>query len=109
MKCPFCDGDLRIWSDGDSTTYGCAHVGCVEDDMPRYQITYSNFPTKLLSLTFMLDQYYIRIHYPTDRTVISKLVACFLIDAVEIKRALIVDFNDLPGFLAKINTLLTFS
>ena len=77
--------------------------------MPRYQITYSNYPTKLIALTFMLDQYYVQIHYPTDKTVVSKLVACFLMDTIEIKKALPVDFHDLPAFLDKINTLLTFS
>jgi hypothetical protein len=109
MKCPFCDGDLQLWPDMDSTTYGCAQIGCVEDDMPRYQVCYQNISNKLLSLTFMLDQYYIRIHYPTDRTVVSKLIACFLMDTIEIKRAMVVDFDNLPALLEKIKTFLTFS
>jgi hypothetical protein len=109
MRCPFCDGELRAWQEEQTITYGCAQIGCVKDDMPRYRATYYSHPISLISLTFMLDQYYIQIHYPTNRTVISKLVACFLTDTIQLEKALTVDFNDLASFLNKIQTLLTFS
>ncbi len=91
------------------TTYGCDSVVCAVDDMPRYQISFNNYPTYLLSKTFMLDNFYVQINYYANETVISKLEACFLFDTVILPKALPVDFHKLQDFLNKINTLLIFS
>jgi len=77
--------------------------------MPRYQIAYNNYPTYLISRTFMLGHYYIQIDYPNDKTTISKLEACFLFDTVELLRALPVDFKNPQALLDKISTLMVFS
>jgi hypothetical protein len=107
--CPFCSGRLNIWVHEFYTSYGCVDDNCVNDDMPRYQITYNNYPTFLIGYTFMLDKYYIQINYPNQITTISRLEACFLFDNIELPTALIVDFNNLETLLNKIKTILTFS
>jgi hypothetical protein len=109
MKCPFCKARLQVWQEMFHTTYGCNQIGCVVDDMPRYQITFNNYPTYLLSKTFILDKYYIQIDYPNNKTTVSKLVACFLIDTIQLERCLAVNFNNPQDLINKINTLLIFS
>jgi hypothetical protein len=107
--CPFCDGRLEIWHHDFHTIYACCNEGCVNDDMPRYQATYNNYPTVLTGYIFMLDKYYVQISYANQITVISRLEACMLFDTMQLPRALSIDFEDLDTFLNKIKTILTFS
>lgn len=109
MKCPLCLSRLEVWPFPFHTTYGCIAKECVNDDMPRYQVTYNNYPTYLVSRVFMLDPYYIIVNYRDNCTVISKLEACLLFDSVQIPRALDIDLKRPLDIVPKIKTLMIFS
>lgn len=109
MQCPFCKQRLKIWPSEWHTNYGCDNPKCVQEDMPRYQVTYNNYPTSLASRCFMMDNLYIRIDYPNNCTIISKLDSCFLFDSVQIPRALDISLKDPYSALKKIKMLMTFS
>jgi hypothetical protein len=110
MKCPFCHSRLEVWPFQFHTTYGCVAEECVNDDMPRYQITYNNYPTFLISRVFMFNKdIYVVVNYRDNCTVISKLEACLLFDTVQIPRALDVDLKRPFDILPKIRTLMVFS
>lgn len=109
MKCPFCNSRLMVWKYDFHTTYGCDAACCVNDDMPRYQITYSNYPTALIARTIMLDKHYVQIDYQNDRTTVSVLEVCVLIDRVILPKALDINIKDMIGFSEKIRTLMVFS
>lgn len=109
MICPFCHSRLQVWVFPFHTTYGCDASMCVNDDMPRYQITYNNYPTSLLSRVFMIDDYYIKIDYVNQKTIISILEACFLMATIELPRIFHFNKENPADILAKIKTLLIFS
>lgn len=107
--CPFCSNRLEIWPSVYHTTYACINEGCVVDDMPRYQVTYNSYPTKLLSTTFMLDKYYIQISHLNNTTTISILEGCLLLNTIEIPKLFPLDFEQIDEYLKKIKTILVFS
>lgn len=109
MKCPFCSNRLSIWKAALHTTYGCMMAGCEVGGMTRYQVTYLNYPTRLLSKTFMLDKFYIQINYDSKKTVISILEACFLLESIEVNRAMEIDFSRSEELVDKIKMLYLFS
>ncbi len=109
MKCPFCSSKLQGWTHSFHTTYACIAEECIVDGMPRYQIGYNNYPTKLSFRTFMLDKYYVQINYENKATIISILEACFLLDSLEISRVLEVDFKNMDALLTKVKMLVLFS
>lgn len=83
---------------------------CINDDMPRYQVTYNNYPTFLISRVFMFEMvYYVIVNYRDNCTVISKLMACVLLDSIQIPRALEIDLSNPHAIMPKIKTLMTFS
>lgn len=109
MICPFCKEKLKVWRHDLHTTYGCDKEDCAVDDMPRYQISYWNYPTRLVGCTFMLDQYYIQVNYEAKQTTISTLYVCFLKDPITIPAVLAVNFKKQEEMLHKIRTWLLFS
>lgn len=109
MKCPFCGSKLEVWTDVLHTVYGCAASGCVNDDMPRYMAKYNNYPTYLVSKTFMMDDLYIQVDYKQNYTIIHRLEACCLFDSVQIPRALDVSMKNPKDIIPKIRILMTFS
>ena len=109
MNCPFCNARLKVWEGDWKTTYGCDDHSCEVDGMTRYKVSYYNYPTYLISRSFMLDKYYIQIDYTANTTTISTLYYILLKDSVVIPRALAVDFKNMKGLLNKIQTLLLFS
>jgi hypothetical protein len=109
MNCPFCRVRLTSYHYPTHAAYVCEDAGCINDDMPRYQVSYNNYPTCLISRTFMLDKYYIHIDYKQDTTTISVLEACFLLDSVRVAKALAINLNDIVTAAEKIKTLMVFS
>jgi hypothetical protein len=81
----------------------------MNDDMPRYQVAYNNYPTYLISRTFMIDIYYVQIDYKNNKTIVSRLYACFLLNSVEVPKALNFDRDNPQNILPKINTIMVFS
>ncbi len=110
MRCAFCKSKLDVWPYPLHTTYGCMNKDCINDDMPRYQVTYNNYPTFLISRTFMFkDDWNIIVNYRDNCTIVSKLMACIIYDSVQIPRALDVDLSNPYSIIPKIKTLMTFS
>src|SRR5574338_970545 len=108
MKCAFCKSRLEVWPFPFHTTYGCIAKDCVNGDMPRYQITYNNYPTFLISRVFMFGtNYYVIVNYRDKCTVISKLEACVLTSSFRIPRALDIDLHNPYNSLPKLKTLMT--
>ena len=92
------------------TTYYCGATDCVvSGDMARYEANYQNYPTKLVSRSFIIDNTYIQIDYVNNKTVISRLEACFLYDSVEVPRALEVNLKNPYELLDKVRVLMIFS
>lgn len=110
MLCPFCHTKLEYRNRQLHTSYYCDAPHCVVNgDMTRYETNYQNYPTKLISRTFIIDNTYIQIDYINNRTVISRLEACFLFDSVEVPRALEVNLKNPYELLDKIRMLMIFS
>lgn len=109
MRCPFCKSRLKplnfVWH----TTYYCESEDCVDSDVSRYEATYNNYPTYLMSRTFRLGDCYIQIDLKNNKTVISKIMACVLFDIIEIPRALEVNLKNPSELLKKVRTLMVFS
>jgi len=106
--CPFCHQRLSIWIEEYHTAYICDNIDCINDDMPRYQIIYNNYPTYLISHVFMYDKYYFQISYINQTTTISTLQGYFLTDTIEIPKVFPIDFDNLDEFLNKIKGILVF-
>ena len=110
MHCPLCHSKLEMRVQELSTAYYCDAPDCVVGgDMTRYEVSYQKYPTKLLSRVFIIDNTYIQISYTYNRTVVSRLEACFLFDTVEIPRALEVNLKNPYELLDKIRMLMMFS
>lgn len=109
MICCFCSNRMRVYTHHFHLTLACVHKGCVVDDMSRYEITYNNYPTYLLSRNIILNNFYIQIDYRNNKTIISRLAACFLVDSIEIPKALSLDTKNPYDLLTKIKTLMVFS
>ncbi len=109
MNCPFCNKRLQIWKYLQFTTYSCEFKKCLNDDMARYQVSYNNYPTYIISKTLMIDKYYVQIDYKNNKTVLSILIKCFLIDSLEINNILDFNKNKKDDFLNKIKMLSVLS
>src|ERR1039458_3160574 len=107
MFCPLCHSRLKIMVQQLHTSYYCDATDCVVDgEMTRYDALYQKYPTKLISRTFIIDNTYIQIDYANNKTVISRLVTCFLFDSVEVPRALDVNLKNPYELLDKIRMLI---
>lgn len=109
MKCPFCRSRMRAQAYDIYTTFICLESGCINDDMPRYQVVYKNYPTMLWSKTYMLDKYYIQVDFLEKITKISVLDTIILLDTIIIPHAINFDLSDIPIAAQKIRTLMVFS
>lgn len=114
-KCPFCQTNLRL---GDNIHdaepliwehYFCDADGCMNDDMPRYTITYRKVDGKKISCSFMIESYYVEIDWDKDDSIISTLDGVMLIGSISLPRALELDMTDLNSVKQRIKTLLLFS
>lgn len=109
MICPFCRTRLTVFEYPSHTVQLCENHGCMNDDMTRYSVSYNNYPTFLQSRIFMMDKFYIQIDYRNNKTIISKLEACFLFDSIQLPKAIVVDLKNPFKILPKIKILMMFS
>lgn len=121
-KCPFCKVELRkstgyidknnniksLWNH-----YFCDETGCMNDDMPRYQVNYAWGPnkedTEKTSCNFMIDTYYVQIDWEENTSTLSTLNGPILLGSITIPKALDLDMSDLASVVERIKTLLVFS
>ena len=121
-KCPFCKVELRkseefvdkihnikpTWNN-----YFCDETGCMNDDMPRYQVNYAWGINKedgeKTSCSFMIDSYYVQIDWELNTSTLSTLEGAFLLGSITLPKALDLDMNDLASVIKRIKTLLVFS
>jgi hypothetical protein len=109
MLCPLCKAKLIVLEFDSYNAYACANEACANDDMPRYIAEYNNYPTYLISRALMIDKYHILINYPNNKTTISVLEACILLDPVVIPKALYINLKDPYSIINKLKTLMLFS
>lgn len=110
MQCPFCRSKLIVRTQQLHTSYYCDAPDCVvSGDMARYEANYQNYPTELISRALIIGNTNIQIDYVNNRTVISRLEACFLFDSVEVPRALEINLKNPYELLDKIRMLMIFS
>lgn len=109
MKCPFCRSRMSAQAYDFYTTFICLDKSCLNDDMPRYQAVYKNYPTMLWSKTYMLDKYYIQVDFLENTTIVSVLDVVILLDKVTIPHAINLDLKDIPVAANKIKKLMIFS
>lgn len=121
-NCPFCKVKLRK-SEGfidryntikhNFNHYFCDETGCMNDDMPRYQVNYAWGPNKedgkKTSCNFMIDSYYVQIDWEEDTSVLSTLDGPILLGSITLSKALDLDMSDLASVIKRIKTLLVFS
>lgn len=107
MICLFCRSKCLVSTYYSYTAYRCDY--CIVDDMSKYIVAYTNYPTMLVTRTMIIGDLHVAIDYENDRTVISKLVACFIMDPIILPRALIMDVKNPISIVDKIKTLLIFS
>lgn len=87
--------------------YECEAKHCINDDMPRYKMTFVE--GKIVSRVIMFPNLYVQIDYVNNVTIISRLEVCVLTNTVRIPRPLAFDPDNLPSLLEKVKTILTFS
>lgn len=109
MICPFCKNKLELYVYRYNSAYSCENKNCLNDDMTRFQVSYNNYPTFLLSMAFMLDNYYAQIDFVNKVTLISKLEAFFLFDTVQIPVILKFNYKFPEENLKRIKNLLVFT
>lgn len=109
MNCVMCFNKLTAYVYPNHTCYSCINKDCLNDDMPRYEITYNNYPTYLLSEIFMFDDYYINVSYKDKETAISKLVGCILLGTIRVPSIIKIDRKHPQNSLDRIRNLLVFS
>ena len=109
MKCPFCRSRMSAHSYDIYTTFICLDESCLNDDMPRYQVVYKNYPTMLWSKTYMLDKYYIQTDFIENITKISVLDVVILLDTIIVPHAINLDLKDIDSAARKIRKLMIFS
>lgn len=112
MNCPFCQ--LPVTGSVDKmgwTIYFCDAPECMLDDMSRFEETRCNTEEpNVVSRQFIFnDNLCVNISYLNDCTVISKMIAYFLVDSFQVPRALEIDMDNAYNSLPKIRTLVTFS
>ena len=109
MRCPFCYLKLDAYSYIIETSYCCDDNNCMRDDMSKYQLVYNNYPTYLVSKSFMIDKYYVQCNYKDNITIVSNLEACFLMNSIKFKQILKFDFNNKSDIINKLKTIMVFS
>lgn len=109
MICPFCHSKLKPYRAVFHTAYSCEAEKCLNDEMSRYEATYNNYPTYILSRVFMFDKHYIHVDYKAQRTEISKIDSCILMDVVVIPGVLHVNLKQPHDILKRIKMLMVFS
>lgn len=89
--CPLCKhAPMKIWESSDGyTCHGC--INCEVSGMSRFMANY--LQEELVSTIWWLKDYYIRIDYKGNRTSVSRITHCFLLDTVIIE-----------GFVFDVNT-----
>lgn len=107
MNCPLCSAKLEEYNNVTCIAYECTDAKCLNDDMPRYKMTWVD--GKIVTRTIQFDDIHVAIDYLNDTTIVSKLMACFLMNSIRFPKA-IEWYDDEPAkTLEKIKLLLTFS
>lgn len=115
MNCPFCKRPLlgKVEDRLGWTVYFCDVTECMLDDMARYEGRYSHNKDgkeSLIAEQFIFhNDVCVNVDYVNNCTVISSMVAYFLIDSFQVPRAIEIDMDDPYSSLPKIKTLMTFS
>jgi hypothetical protein len=112
MPCPFCDSLLDKYEFEGHSAYECENKACLNDDMPRYKMVFIHGRNLSETVMFEEDGFYVQIDHAVNRTIISRLEACVLLDSITLPKAL--DFNKyeydcLPKLLSKVKMLMVFS
>lgn len=109
MKCPFCHTRLPAQVYQTYTTFVCENESCEFHGMPRFQTVYNNYPTYLLSKTYILDTYYLQVDYVNETTRVSLLDVVILLDPVIVPCIIKPDLRDVAKAAAKLRKLMVFS
>ena len=121
MICPFCKNELKIY-DGIKYNYqlphlavkdkelsyrSCANIKCMDRDMARYVIVYSNnIPTYE---EYMLENLYIKVYIDEGHTSIFERSGSHLELIVKVNRAIIADLTNMEVALNKFKTIILLS
>jgi hypothetical protein len=113
MNCPFCKNPLlgRVEDKMGWSIYFCDVAECMLDDMARYEARYSiNGEETLIAKQFIFNNdVCVNVDYVNNCTVISHMIAYFLVDSFQVPRDIEIDMDDPYSSLPKIETLMTFS
>lgn len=110
MICQFCRGKLIISQFVFHSNYSCFNPTCLREDMSRFEINFQNYPTKIISKSFIIKNVYLQIFYEENKTIISELAGYILLHPTVINHITIINWEmNEEQIYDKIKCWLTFA
>lgn len=104
-----CSAALTYEVSKTSTSYYC--TGCEEHDVSGFVERWEPGYTlaRLVTRNLRMEDFYIRLDYVNNTTVVSRIEACFLTDSVRISRLLSFDSANPQSLLHQVKFFMVFS